>query len=156
MSCLIIIGLWNRCRQFDSSNYNPEMKNVTETRVVLRWMILYSLHITELMIRIEIPRSFKKNPLQYIFTDIFGHFCRERAKLLRDSTTDDRSSDSLPPYSSPDGPYVSPGSAYIASRGYTGLYPNLQAVGRSPGLFGSRPPSYGGGRYGESPTTPFY
>ena len=92
----------------------------------------------------------------YFHRDFFQIVCRERAKLLRDSTTDDRSSDPLPPYSSPDGPYVNPGSPYIAPGAYTGLYPNLHAAGRSPGLFGSRPPSYGGGGYGESPTKPFY
>ena len=92
----------------------------------------------------------------YFHRDFFQIVCRERAKLLRDSTTDDRSSDPLPPYSSPDGPYVNPGSPYIAPGAYTGLYPNLHAAGRSPGLFGSRPPSYGGGGCGEAPTKPFY
>lgn len=83
-------------------------------------------------------------------------------KLLRDSTlTDtDRSSGLLPgaaPYSSPDGPYLSPaGAPYAAAPGaYTSLFPQVTAGNKNP-IFGSRPPSLGGGAYGVSPTKAHY
>ena len=96
----------------------------------------------------------------FIFKVLNVHICfkifREHAKLLRGSTTDHKSSDPVPPYSSPDGSYMNPGSRYISSGAYTGLYPNLHTGGKSPGFYGSRPPSYGGGGYGESPTMPYH